>query len=362
MISPIKKTNKGLTLVEMLVVIAIIGILAAVLVPVVSSAIQTANEAAISIEMKSMETAIEQYKNKVGSYPTDFGNPLALRPHVIKLSSRAAFTNRLIDLTSIDTTTASIDFSSVENGGNDLWYTATLTNPHAARGASTVTSRSPITIDPSEALVFWMYETTTDPRFPLGAINYDDGNGWVVDAAWWAQVWDPNRFREFDEKQFSDVDGDGWFEFRTKRGPQNVPMVYFDSRTYANLHPSIRRHAMYPSSPDPIQWFDTDLDTSATWQACISPDFGVAQPYWDSTTTLYEPNKYQIVHAGIDGDFGYFNLDANDDVTTRRPYDVAATSPAEIKVVPLQVQIRRPDRDNLTSFTDGRIDTAFVDE
>ena len=56
-----KKAQKGFTLIELLIVIAIIGILAAVIIPSASSFITSGHEAADKTEFEAMQTAAQGY-------------------------------------------------------------------------------------------------------------------------------------------------------------------------------------------------------------------------------------------------------------------------------------------------------------
>jgi general secretion pathway protein G len=61
---------RGFTLIEIMVVIIIIGILAAVIAPTVIGKVDTAQIAKVRADIKSMETALKMYRLDNFSYPT----------------------------------------------------------------------------------------------------------------------------------------------------------------------------------------------------------------------------------------------------------------------------------------------------
>src|SRR3954469_9841143 len=79
-----RRVRPGFTLTEMLVVIGIIAILAALLLPAVNRAITTARNTAIAIEVNQLATAIEAYKQDKGDYPPNFRDRDTLLRHVRK--------------------------------------------------------------------------------------------------------------------------------------------------------------------------------------------------------------------------------------------------------------------------------------
>lgn len=64
-----KSSNRGFTLVEILVVIAIIGLLAGLLVPVIGTAMQKVQVTTMRSKYSGWISAIEQYRSTYGCYP-----------------------------------------------------------------------------------------------------------------------------------------------------------------------------------------------------------------------------------------------------------------------------------------------------
>lgn len=68
-----KKGQKGFTLVELLLVVAIIGILAAVAIPRFNPNTADAKRAKVRSTLENLETAAELYRIKNSVYPGDIG-------------------------------------------------------------------------------------------------------------------------------------------------------------------------------------------------------------------------------------------------------------------------------------------------
>ena len=84
-----KQTNKGFTLVELLMVIAIIGLLASILIPTVGTVRENATIAAGKSQLSQYVNAVLQFKNEYGYYPFARGT----KDYVIDLSDPAIFSS-----------------------------------------------------------------------------------------------------------------------------------------------------------------------------------------------------------------------------------------------------------------------------
>ncbi len=165
------RRRAGFTLVELLVVITIIAILAAILVPTVYLALAKAQNAVISIELSNIDAAMKQYK--LGhAYPPNFGNPTTVVKHIQAKFGRY--------------------------------------NPTAGG-----VTQPPPGLDPAEALVFWLQGYSKNPVDPLKP-------GQRVELF------------DFDETRLRDADGDGFKEYYP-RDAQKIPYVYFHHDSYGGL-------------------------------------------------------------------------------------------------------------------------------
>ncbi len=68
---PVPDPERGFTLLELLVVMTIIGILAAIAVPALKDSPQRAREAALREDLFALRSVIDQYHGDKGNYPAD---------------------------------------------------------------------------------------------------------------------------------------------------------------------------------------------------------------------------------------------------------------------------------------------------
>ncbi len=76
----------GFTLIEVLVVIAIIGVLVGLTVPAVMMALSAVKQRAIGLECQAIASSVEAYRTKFGEYPPDGADPSLLERHLQGLS------------------------------------------------------------------------------------------------------------------------------------------------------------------------------------------------------------------------------------------------------------------------------------
>lgn len=148
------------TLVELLVVIGILGVLAALITPAIFQARVSARNAAIKAEIDMLHLAIMNYKNEYGSFPP------AKAPATGSIDPAVANDAATRHLRRIRPRIASAAIAAVQ----------VQCLPYLNSGAGTFTGASAIT--PDTAMVAWLWGFNTDPTSPvLPATNFTSDGG-----------------------------------------------------------------------------------------------------------------------------------------------------------------------------------------
>jgi prepilin-type N-terminal cleavage/methylation domain-containing protein len=293
-----RSLRRAFTLVEMLVVIGIIGVLAALLLPAVMMAINVTRRGAIATEIAELAKAVESYREKHDDYPPNFRDYDAFIRHVNKCYPQAAKNIQHMNLVI-----------------NAVWPGRNLNNPPPA-------GTIPM-IDEGESLVFWLYLVENDKRQPFQALLKTS----FVDVL---NGQKPERLFPFKEERLIDgADGDFIPSYKSLYSGETA-YLYIDSRSYDDL--------------------TDDYTTPNRAAYAEDPSAGYIRPYWSETRTSTAPvsppdlrddfkpmkdTSFQIICAGQDGLFQTV------------PEAVA------LKFFPGGGGYTTDDNDNITNFSEG---------
>jgi len=261
----------GFTLVELLAVILIVGMLAAILTPVVMQSLTKARNTAIKAEIDMLHMAIMNYKNEHGSFPPAFDEiPL---PPATPPSTPSHFVNAHIRRLYPRISTASPD-----NRANPAQIAALFDTDTVTRNPDRITN----------GLVWWLKGYSPNPTDPLAITSgtrnkmYDFDTSRVVET--------PVTVGTFTATRYS----------YHPSGKPGSPYVYLPASQYNALP--------YPGG------------SSRSYGALRQTGSGDPKMFGNTNYDYFHPDTFQILCAGRDEVFGTDDDLSNFWPGTRREY------------------------------------------
>jgi general secretion pathway protein G len=116
--------RRAFSLIELVIVVVIIGVLAAIAIPRMSSGADNAKNNAVKANLAVLRQAIELHKAEVGTFPTVGGFPDDLQPYLRVIPKLGVGNNA--NANSVGTTTATAATPPTAEAGTNGWlYNAT---------------------------------------------------------------------------------------------------------------------------------------------------------------------------------------------------------------------------------------------
>jgi prepilin-type N-terminal cleavage/methylation domain-containing protein len=288
-------TRRAFTLVELLVAIAIIGILMSIAIPAVMRSISTARATTIRMEVSALEQAIEKYLQEYGDYPPDFSSLQVVQKHYRKLFPRMSAADSAL-LTNLLSTLGTFDPTRMDRAEALVWtlggYSKNKQRPFSGDGGplawiGTVpyTDSSLTDADRANPDNFQINVDRVNALydFAIQRLNYSSVNSSAPFSA-------TNRYVSTD-------DTDLFPTYAARDG--GAPFVYFDSRTY-DLHDPTRGFNGYGNAAfGAVRPYLSDKSKANTTGADYATLVAALQGW-----QFMNPDSFQIISAGLDNNFG----------------------------------------------------------
>lgn len=406
------RARRGFTLIEILIVIIIIAILVGLLLPAINAAVRAAKNGAVSSEISQLAQALENFKNRYGSYPPSrvilYENGLFNVSSTVfiqgeNITEGALATQSLAALRQffprVAFTTSGSPPTPVLNGQGNYWYDF--------NGDGVFQQNQPYILHGHECLVFFLggiplpNTASTPPTFGITGFGQDPTNPFTNSFAS-----DP-RYNGNPNPMYNGNRQQAIFEFNPGRlfvDPNNntanglyaagVP-GYYDSfgnsppgeGTTLNFYAYFSAYGNSAYNPDDVNFYTEDDGGNNPTNAPLAPVWlhfqqtgfsAIPNPYTTTVTantggalpsgtvTYQKPQTYQIISAGIDGQYGVGgqytpSTSSSSTASNPLPFDQANTGagPGPPGSAPAQSEsgsaIRLREDDNLTNFKSGTL-------
>lgn len=305
----------GFTLVELLIVIAVIAVLAALLLPSIGRGVNNTRNASVKTEISQLDTAIAAFKNTHGIEP-----PSSITLYETGTDWNGTTANTIASRAVIQSMWPQFDFTKNRDLDNN----------------GTATTNQSFTLSPGECLVLFlggMYtKDATTGLFQMIGFSKDPTDPLAPFVA--GQLREAPLF-QFDSNRLCDVQ---------PGGVANGIPEYLDSL------PSQKKPYLYYSSYEGVGYAET-----STVEFDANNVYLLATPYWqgaDFSSTRWKNTSHQIISPGYDGHYGYGGPYVGTGTT---PFPTATGTPTA-GTSPLPTATKRaPEADNITNFSSGGV-------
>jgi prepilin-type N-terminal cleavage/methylation domain-containing protein len=351
-----QQTPTGFTLVELLVVIGIIALLAALVTPAVMRSMSTARAAAVKTEIDLLHTALMNYKNEYGSFP-----PADMRG--------------LWD-----------DNNGQVNKAHPAYKHLKRAFPRLSEPESLKPKLSPYyfmaQMSPAQALVFWLQGFYDNPQFPLTngirlsieeprsgdaqgsrrkLFDFDDKRLLAVSGPYFpaeefstAQYGQPQSFTSRNQATGFAREYPVYFPNIPNAG---VPYVYFPSSTYSAGPdgPVTASVSSFGHAPPVFYYHAVSTNGEPTF---VSPYFNSTPPTQPTFAQLHQnPDTFQLISGGFDGSYAAAN-------TKPASFPAVFNTPYTPVIGPLPAVTDESqaagNQDNITNFANGPLKAAAL--